>query len=344
MQQKITKEFLIKVVLIFFVLLCVGVVVGTKIYLSNRIRISPIERRPPTITPSSVSGNRVAVLGEDFLITMPSNPSTGYTWTADFDENYLMLRTKDFVADKTNSQTVGAGGTEIFTFVSIKAGETKIIMGYGRSWESKPSEKRIFKYNITGKTAVDPRCGQKITRNGSPVLCKGFQMSYEFDVNLGKCIGRETPACGFDIPFTSLEECQKICENNMIPINELKFKTINRGFNSNQAAQNNYVIKSEEEWISILQKTNAELPAPVDFDDEMILAVFQGEKPTGGYNIEIRKIVENENTIEVLVSETSPGSKCMVTDALTSPFHIIRIQKSDKEVLFRTEKVVTACE
>ncbi len=92
--------------------------------------------------------NREAVLGQDFLITLPANPTTGYSWKAKFDENYLSLRSKDFVADKASPDTVGSGGTEVFTFNPIKAGEVMITMSYERSWENIPTEIKVFKYTI----------------------------------------------------------------------------------------------------------------------------------------------------------------------------------------------------
>ncbi len=115
------------------------------------------KRAEPGIEPLKISFylpafvNSEAIVGEEFLITLPANPSTGYSWEADFDENYLFLRNKDFVNSKINPEIVGAGGTEVFTFAPIKAGETTIIMNYGRPWESKPSETKVFKYNIKEK-------------------------------------------------------------------------------------------------------------------------------------------------------------------------------------------------
>lgn len=94
-----------------------------------------------------------AIAGEEFLITLDANPSTGYSWEADFDENYLMLRSKEFVSDKVSPEMAGAGGKEVFTFAPLKAGETAITMNYGRSWESKPSEIKVFRYSIKEKTA-----------------------------------------------------------------------------------------------------------------------------------------------------------------------------------------------
>ncbi len=92
--------------------------------------------------------NKDAYLGKDFLITLRANPSTGYSWNAKFDEKYVTLRSKDFVSDRVSPDTIGSGGTEVFTFAPIKAGETLITMASGRSWESKPTEIKVFKYDI----------------------------------------------------------------------------------------------------------------------------------------------------------------------------------------------------
>lgn len=122
----------------------------------------------------SLSEIRQAAAGEDFLITLDANPSTGYSWEATYDENYIKMRSKDFVSD---GDGLGAGGKEVFTFAPIKAGETMITMGYGRPWESKAIEIKVFKYNIieskevaisTDATEYEPGEIVKITiRNSS---------------------------------------------------------------------------------------------------------------------------------------------------------------------------------
>jgi len=62
--------------------------------------------------------------------------------------------------------------------------------------------------------------------------------------------------------------------------------------------------------------------------------VCQGKRSTGGYSIEMIKITENENTLEVFVKNVSPGPGCGLTQAVTCPFHIIKVPKMDKEVIF----------
>lgn len=220
-------------------------------------------------------------VGKDFLITLPANPSTGYSWEAQFDKNYLSLRSKDFVNDKVSEPMVGVGGTEVFTFAPIKAGETTVLMGYGRSWESKPAETKVFKYIIKEESAVSG--------------------------------------------------------------NELKFETVLKGPHNANAEKKNYIIKTQAEWMQLLQKIGDELIAPIDFNKDMVIAVFQGQQPTGGYATEIMKILETELNLEVRIKEISPGPNCIVTQALTNPYHIVKLQKSAKEVLINVAKEITDC-
>ncbi len=345
--QKISKEFLRRAALVIIVLLITGIISGVAMLLSNNPAINPIVRPSPTVTSSPVSGNKEVFLGEDFLITLPANPSTGYSWTADFDKNYLFLRSKDFVADKVSPEAVGSGGTEVFTFSPIKVGETTISMGYGRSWESKASERRVFKYNIIGKTAVDARCRQKAKFFNNPKECEVAAIGFEFDSITKKCTVKSSGECGVETPFNSLQECRKTCETSAVSGNELNFETVLKDGYSGNKERKNYVITSQQEWISMFEKIWFEQTAGtplIDFNKHMLIAVFQGEYPTGGYSIEITKIIETKNNLEVFVKEAYPGPRCIVTEAFTRPYHIVKVQRSDKEVVFKIEKVVTVCE
>lgn len=126
--------------------------------------------------------------------------------------------------------------------------------------------------------------------------------------------------------------------------NGLEIETIEKKLYSMNTERKNYVIKSSKEWANLWVKIgNTKIVPVIDFNRDMIIAVFQGENSTGGYDIEIGSITEKENTIDVSVTESSPGKNCMVTQAFTSPFHIVKIQRSDKEVLFNMVKEIQDC-
>ncbi|MEK7652572.1 MAG: protease inhibitor I42 family protein [Patescibacteria group bacterium] len=82
----------------------------------------------------------------NFEIPLKSNPTTGYSWVAKFDENYIELINKNFVQQNSDKQIVGAGSTEVFQFKALKTGETKINFYYLREWEIDivPIDQKVF--------------------------------------------------------------------------------------------------------------------------------------------------------------------------------------------------------
>ncbi|VEG89845.1 protease inhibitor I42 family protein [Legionella spiritensis] len=71
-------------------------------------------------------------------ITLPSNPTTGYSWTVKkYDKSLFKLLSSRYLAPKT--QLIGAGGNMLFVFKIIKATpqpETSVMeFLYARPWE-----------------------------------------------------------------------------------------------------------------------------------------------------------------------------------------------------------------
>ena len=97
-----------------------------------------------------------------------------------------------------------------------------------------------------------------------------------------------------------------------------------------------FKIETEPEWEEFWSRHQAivtpqpALPA-VDFSREMVIAVVDRTEPSGGFLLEIAAIEEAEGSLVVRVSKQVPGAGCLVTDALTQPFHIVRLARSDLE-------------
>ena len=98
------------------------------------------------------------------------------------------------------------------------------------------------------------------------------------------------------------------------------------------------VINNQEDFLELWQGTaNSGISRPpVDFSKETVVAVFMGSKNTGGYSIEIVKIVEQTDKIIVYVRETSPKPGDAVTLAFTYPQHIVKTEKLTKRVVFQS--------
>lgn len=83
----------------------------------------------------------------------------------------------------------------------------------------------------------------------------------------------------------------------------------------------------------------------VDFDEYTVVAVMMGVQNSGGYSIEIIEIAEADNVVGVKIKEKEPGTDCVTTAALTSPFHIVKVPKRvDPDFRFTTDRRVFKCE
>ena len=72
----------------------------------------------------------------------------------------------------------------------------------------------------------------------------------------------------------------------------------------------------------------------VDFSKDMVLAVFIGEQPTGGFRIRISKIDTSGADIEVTVVGVQPGQNCRHPQTSSEPFLIATFPASTKTVNF----------
>ena len=94
--------------------------------------------------------------------------------------------------------------------------------------------------------------------------------------------------------------------------------------------------RTPAEWQALWKEHGPGDAAPaVDFTKEMIAAVFLGTRPTGGYAVEIRSMRRDGQTLVIEYTERRPGPDAIVTQALTSPFHIVRMPRVEGPVTFR---------
>lgn len=86
-------------------------------------------------------------VGQEFIIALGSNPTTGYSWQASYDETMLELvgGESTYEPEETDEKVVGAGGTEFFRFKALAAGEIEITMTYAQHWEGgNVGETKVF--------------------------------------------------------------------------------------------------------------------------------------------------------------------------------------------------------
>jgi inhibitor of cysteine peptidase len=75
------------------------------------------------------------VVAQEFIITLEANHTTGYQWQLAEPLNEKVAKLVGSVYSEPNTDKVGAGGTESWTFEAVGSGATKIVLNYVRPWE-----------------------------------------------------------------------------------------------------------------------------------------------------------------------------------------------------------------
>ena len=103
--------------------------------------------------------------------------------------------------------------------------------------------------------------------------------------------------------------------------------------------QQNVVITNQTEFNALIVSmdtannvSNSFTSTTIDFSSYNVIAVFDSIKNNEGYRITIANITENVNNIIVsILTAYSP----QVTSVITQPYHIVRIPKSTKLIVFQ---------
>lgn len=98
--------------------------------------------------------------------------------------------------------------------------------------------------------------------------------------------------------------------------------------------QQNMVITNSTDWNQLLELLNQDWSfseTDIDFDTFQVIASIDEERGHTGHWVEITEIIENENNITVTLST---GEYDSGYTAICRPYHIVKIPKSDKPVVF----------
>src|ERR1044071_4637030 len=130
-----------------------------------------------------------------------------------------------------------------------------------------------------------------------------------------------------------------------------EFETLAKNFSSGHPEKMSYVVTTREEWEALwdatLSNTYPRPPAPeIDFNEHSIIAVFQGNQPSSGYDISITKLVKSGKKLKIHVKEVSPDMPCKVILVITQPFQIIQTEKitDASKVKFKVKSQITRCD
>lgn len=128
----------------------------------------------------------------------------------------------------------------------------------------------------------------------------------------------------------------------------LEFTLLAQGTQSGIESQRFEVIRDEAALRSVWQlhahaTTPTQGPPKVDFQTAMVIAGFAGTKSSGGYRLDIAKISQDGDRLEVTIVLSQPGADCFVSEVMTQPYVIAATPRSSRSVHFAQSTKISKC-
>ena len=94
-----------------------------------------------------------ATIGQQILIRLKGNPTTGYRWDVAKLEGEAIEQVgkAKYAVDKGAEGRMGAGGTFVFTFKAVRKGKATLTLAYARPWEKKKKPAKTFRLTVEVK-------------------------------------------------------------------------------------------------------------------------------------------------------------------------------------------------
>jgi hypothetical protein len=107
------------------------------------------------------------------------------------------------------------------------------------------------------------------------------------------------------------------------PGTDVEIRRIGRWVSSGIRGARRLVIRDQATWERFWSELGAGVRPQVDFARDLVIAVAAGERPSGGHDIEVRRVTRAGSQLRIEVLETYPSTGCMTTAALTQPVDVV---------------------
>jgi inhibitor of cysteine peptidase len=92
---------------------------------------------------AAAEADKASAVGDNYVISLQGNPSTGYRWRLDRtrSQNLALVKVEDLgyaAAKQTGKPMVGAAATYHFRVTLLATGTANLAFEYVRPWEGKP--------------------------------------------------------------------------------------------------------------------------------------------------------------------------------------------------------------
>lgn len=96
------------------------------------------------------------------------------------------------------------------------------------------------------------------------------------------------------------------------------------------------VAVDQKGWERFWRRVNRNPPTPLNAAANMAVMVDLGERPTGGFRIEVTRTYVEDGRLVVECAELAPGSDRYVTQAFTQPWVIALVPPTTLPITFKT--------
>lgn len=91
----------------------------------------------------------------------------------------------------------------------------------------------------------------------------------------------------------------------------------------NNQSKKEIIINNQEEFNEYFSSKEK-----IDFNKNSLIVFLGGQRNTGGYSVEIQRIIKTQKNLELIIKERVPGENCAVTQAISYPFDAVVIPKT----------------
>lgn len=105
--------------------------------------------------------------------------------------------------------------------------------------------------------------------------------------------------------------------------NDLDIRRIGQWTRTGIGEARRLVIRDANAWADFWSELGVGERPTVDFSRDVVVAVAAGQRPTGGYEIAVDRVINNNGELTAEVVETTPGPNCITIASLTQPVDVV---------------------
>lgn len=122
------------------------------------------------------------------------------------------------------------------------------------------------------------------------------------------------------------------------------YNTLASGMHASVASRTNYLITSQSQLDSLWKLLGAtSTPPQIDFNQNLVAAVFAGTEPTTGYQIQVSRVTDSaDRTVHITLD--APGPHCQVAQQQTTPFEVVEVPQTNLSFAHAYQFATSTCQ